>query len=1155
MGIDGMNTGRHGGRSFIMTLFQFILSSARHYWRGHLGLLLGAFLASAILSGSLLVGDSVRASLRRVAELRLGKVQTGLLGGDRWFTAALAEKTGAVPMIIATGSASAATGKVRVNGTQVLGVEAGFWKLSVSGQALSLAKSEVALNEPLARKLGVAVGDTVLVRLERPSAISRDAPLSGSTNQDVSLRRKVGHIVKADDFGAFQLIASQITPDTVFVGLEDLQVQIEMDGKVNAALSAQASLLSAPLDQNKTLEDLGLKLTRVAGARKEWELSTGRVFMDRSLATKLLEREGCYGVLTYLVNGLKSAKGGTPYSMITAVAADQMKSAQFSVLNAQSSGGSAQSLRTPPLSTENSVSKTPNTSSATSSSQQNIVITQWLAEDQKLVIGDELEVFYFVVGLGRELKQQSAKFTVRGILPMTDPEVTRAWTPEFPGVSDVDNCRDWEPGIPMDMKAIRDQDEKYWDDYKGTPKGFISLAAGQRLWANRFGNLTAIRFPDGGEDEAKIRAEILSRLQLADIGLVPRHFKTDADAAAKGSVDFGGLFIGLSFFLIAAALVFAALLFLFNLERRSAQVGLLMALGWRQQQVRQALLGEAGVIAMIGSVLGLAGGVFYTKQALAGLSGAWSGAAQGLPLIYAASVATQVGAALGSIVIVLLTLWWASRSMFKMAPRELIAGGEGAGVLANASTAGVMGRWKPMRPWLMIALAIGLLFGTKSAKAPEAVAGLFFGSGLMLLIAGLMLAGRWMRRDGRDLAQSLWQIGVRNVSRRPSRSLAVIGMMAGGIFMVTAVNAFRMSAGDVMQRDSGTGGFALIGESALPIYEDLNSKAGIEAFGLDEKLMAGLKVVPFRVREGDDASCLNLNRAQKPVLVGVNPALLAERFRLAGGAGWESLLPARFDPNFKPEGAGGSPVLRPLDPTTGDDVALADQATAMWGLGKGVGDAIDYQNAEGATFAVKLSGLLAGSVLQGKLVTSESAFLRAYPDAAGYRFFLIDAPAEKLEEISAHLTRQLEPRGLALEPAKQRLETFLAVQNTYIGIFTILGGLGVLLGTAGLGVLVARHVLERRGELGLMQALGFLPSALKKLVLGEHVALLVSGLVLGVSCALLAVWPSVSSGGGDLPVGFLTALLAGVLLFGVLVCAIAVSAAVRGRLMESIRRE
>lgn len=75
-----------------MTLSRFILSSARHYWRGHLGLLLGAFLASAVLSGSLLVGDSVRASLRRVAELRLGKVQSGLLGGDRWFTTDLVKR-------------------------------------------------------------------------------------------------------------------------------------------------------------------------------------------------------------------------------------------------------------------------------------------------------------------------------------------------------------------------------------------------------------------------------------------------------------------------------------------------------------------------------------------------------------------------------------------------------------------------------------------------------------------------------------------------------------------------------------------------------------------------------------------------------------------------------------------------------------------------------------------------------------------------------------------------------------------------------------------------------------------------------------------------------------------------------------------------------
>jgi hypothetical protein len=346
----------------------------------------------------------------------------------------------------------------------------------------------------------------------------------------------------------------------------------------------------------------------------------------------------------------------------------------------------------------------------------------------------------------------------------------------------------------------------------------------------------------------------------------------------------------------------------------------------------------------------------------------------------------------------------------------------------------------------------------------------------------------------------------------------------------------------------------LIGESSLPIYEDLNTKAGIDAFGLDEKLMARVKVVPFRVREGDDASCLNLNRAQKPVLVGVNPLLLVDRFRLAGGAGWESLADLVFDREVKPKGATDN-VLHPLNPLQGAPVAMADQATAMWGLGKGVGDAVTYQNSAGEDFDVTLRGLLAGSILQGKMVTSESAFLKAYPDAAGYRFFLIDAPADQVAEVSAHLTRQLEPRGLALEPARQRLETFLSVQNTYIGIFTILGGLGVLLGTAGLGVLVARHVLERRGELGLMQALGFLPTALRSLVLGEHVALLVSGLLLGVFCALIAVWPSVSQGGGDLPIAFLATLLGGVFTFGLFICGLAVRMALKGRLLDSIRRE
>jgi len=1062
-----------------MSLKDYVLQSARFYWRGHLGLLFGTFLAGTILTGSLLVGDSVRASLRRVAALRLGQVQGVVLGGDRWFTENLARKTLSAPAIIAIGSASSTSGSMRVNGTQVLGVDEAFWKLSFSRKPVTIEKGSVAVNEALARKLRLKVGDTLLVRMERPSAISRDAPLSGSTNEDISLRRKVAAIVSPEDFGAFQLVASQIPPDTVFANLADLQNQLEMDGRVNALLNSDFNWLRAQTEEFRTLEDFSLQLKRVTEGTKEWEISTSRVFMDRSLADNLFQYKGARGVLTYLVNGITSAQGGTPYSMITGVGQGK---------------------------------------------DDEITITQWLADDHKLNIGDAVTLKYFVVGIGRELKQQEATFKVAKILPMDDPMVTKAWTPDFPGVSDVDNCRDWEPGIPMDMKAIRDKDEDYWDDYKGTPKGFITLAAAQKLWANRFGNLTAVRLP--GEDqtaEAKSNALAL-RLKLAEIGLVPRDLKSAAGAAAQGSVDFGGLFIGLSMFLITAALVFAALLFLFTLERRASQIGLLMAVGWTRGMVRRAWLMEAGVIAVAGIVLGVIGGMIYTQTTLHGLAGVWNGATQGLPLVFSASFGTIFNAGLATLVVVLLTLFLASRKLFEIPTRDLLAG------TRSEDSASKAAQDRPRLMLALVGLAVLLLGAGFFMKNPEAVAGMFFGSGMLFMIAGLLWLRRRMHRDSRGFAASLWQISARNISRRPSRSLAVIGMMAGGIFLVVAVNAFRMSAGDTTQRKSGTGGFALIGESSLPVYEDLNTQPGWDAFGLDEAIMAKVRVVPFRFRDGDDASCLNLNRAQKPVLMGAAPQALEGAFSFTSGS-WDKLSDSSFVP------------------------AIADQATAMWGLGKGVGDTLDYQDSGGNTFQVKIVGLLAGSVLQGKMIISEQAFLEKYPDAAGYRFFLIDAPADAAEEVAAHLTRQLEPRGLALEPTKQRLELFLSVQNTYIGIFTVLGGLGVLLGTAGIGVLIARHVLERRGELGLMQALGFRAGKLRAMILGEHAVLLVLGVLLGVIAATLAVIPQLIGRAGDLPLAFLGALILAVLGFGLLVCVIAVSTAVRDRLTDAIRRE
>src|SRR6185295_16418450 len=100
-------------------------------------------------------------------------------------------------------------------------------------------------------------------------------------------------------------------------------------------------------------------------------------------------------------------------------------------------------------------------------------------------------------------------------------------------------------------------------------------------------------------------------------------------------------------------------------------------------------------------------------------------------------------------------------------------------------------------------------------------------------------------------------LSVRSAARRKSRSVATVALLACGVFLIVSIGAFRLDAdANAWKRSSGTGGFALIGESTLPIIKDLNTPEGRDALGLDEKILQGVSFVPFRVREGDDASCL-----------------------------------------------------------------------------------------------------------------------------------------------------------------------------------------------------------------------------------------------------------------------------------------------------------
>lgn len=357
---------------------------------------------------------------------------------------------------------------------------------------------------------------------------------------------------------------------------------------------------------------------------------------------------------------------------------------------------------------------------------------------------------------------------------------------------------------------------------------------------------------------------------------------------------------------------------------------------------------------------------------------------------------------------------------------------------------------------------------------------------------------------------------------------------------------------DATRRSSGTGGFALIGEATLPVFQDLNTKAGRDFLGLDDRDLKGVGFVQFRVRDGDEASCLNLNHSSQPRLLGVRPEALAGRFTFASGDGWKALVEQASRPSPTSQEkrnleTGATPVLPEIP-------AIGDAASIQWAMGKKVGDTLDYVDEQGRAFKVKIVGALANSVLQGCLIVDEAALAQRFPSVSGYRFFLMDA-ATNAAAVSAALSRALQDHGMQVTPAARRLAEFNAVQNTYLGTFQVLGGLGLLLGSAGLGLVVLRNMLERRGELAVLLAVGWRRREVRRFVLVENAALLALGLVIGVAAAAVAVLPALLSPAAALPWGTLAPTLAGVLAVGVVSTWLATRWALRGNLLAALRND
>ena len=1120
-----------------MRTTQLIKRSLSYYWQTNLVVVLGVAIAVSVLAGALLIGESVRGSLRDLSSRRLGNTDDVISSASFFreeLAADLADGIGATcPLIALKGIVVHEPSKRRAGDVKVYGVDDRFWKFNGVSGVTTPDNRTALISGSLASELGSGPGESLLLRLEKPSDIPVESLHGRKEDPGKSIRLSVAGVIGGESLGEFSLQPQHGAVHAIFVSLSFLQRELEQAGKVNTILvNSPQPAIAEVFKKKSTLEDLGLRL-RVINDQQSISLESTSKIINEHVATAAGEAAKSLSlrtspVLSYLANGINSGERSTPYSLVTAL--DDETLAKLAPSQAQSS------------------------------QHPSIILNDWTARDLNAKPGDTVSLEYYLWLENGRLETKKADFQLAAVVPIAGLAADRELVPEYPGITQSQNLSDWDPPFPIDLDRVRKEDEDYWHQYRTTPKAFIPLSVAQNLWGTRFGKLTSIRVEGSLTPETintygeKLRQAIDPALM--GVQVVP--VRDQGQAASRGATDFGEYFLYFSFFLVVSALMLTTLFFKLGIEQRAREVGTLQAIGFSEAGIRRLFLVEGALLAVVGSLLGLVGAVAYAALLMYGLRTWWVDAVGTTALTLHVSWKWMVLGAFGGVAAAIICIFFTLRRLGRSSTRSLLAGSITSEAVsrkgAKSAKKSPFAVFAPLREKLLavVLTVVGVLLLIAGALQAIPRVAAFFGGGVVLLVAGVLFLSSWLKRSNKPPIQgSGWwtiaRLGFRNATYRPGRTVLCITLIASAAFIIVAVDSFRRSGAAASDRKSGTGGYPLLAESLLPLVHDANTPAGRESLNLNSSNDAALNNVSFvnlRVRPGDDTSCLNLFQPRNPKIV-APPASFIHDNRFT----FQSSL-------AKSNEEQANPWLL-LDREFGNGVVpvIGDANSLTYVLHLKVGDELVIDHATGP-LRLLIVGALSDSIFQSELLMSEKNFLRLFSAEEGYRMFLLDVPnKQQTSEVSTILEDRLSDFGFDVVSTDERLATFHRVENTYLSTFQMLGGLGLVLGTFGMAAVLLRNVFERRRELALLRAVGYNSSHFAAMVITENVLMLCCGLAVGFVCALLAIAPVLFERGGRLPNISLGLLLLAVLLSGAIASLVATLAALRSPLLPALRAE
>ena len=1064
-----------------MSRLSLLIRTLWHFRLTNIAVMLAVAVGTAVLTGSLIVGDSVRNSLVGIVERRLGNIDHALMT-PYFFQDSLAERLKRLPAFSA--SFTAVEPVITTSGS-CTEPDSGSFATRVNVFGLhSIEPGACVLSHKLAEQLAVEVGGTVVLRADMLRSIPSGLPIGADRGEVAILRLRVASIAEEGGFeDAFSFYGSQRPVKNVWCSLGDLQKALDVPASANVLfISARDGYkdnegtlrLQDMLPEAVSLEDLGLRFS--LARPNEFILSSRQILISHAVERAVEEAfPDSVKVFPYVIDTIDAAtKREIPYPVVAGI------------------------------------SRLPDGVIA----KDRIVLNKWAADDLDAKPGDLLVLSFVSRAESGLPEKRSVQLGLDRIIETAGTGADSTLVPEFKGVTDAGSLATWKPPRDFDFhpERIRERDETYWKRFRAAPKGFINIGTAQELWGLNYGALTSFRFLD--VYEADLRMELLRAIPPATAGLVWRPIRSEQLHATKSNTDFAELFTAFSFFIVVSSILLILLTMNLAVEQRSRQIGVMSAVGFTRQLVQSLFLVEGFLVVLAGCVIGVAGAVGYAWLMLAGLRTIWNSALGTSQISLSLGTNTLViGAVLGGS-IGFLTVWKSITRIQQTSVVEALSGRRSPLFAIAFRKSRAMLTTIGSATAALVCLAAPYFHVVSTTIA-------FFSAGALLLVAFLAALSFWLHgvalpHETNSAGMGIAALSARNAARNPARSLLTVGLLASATFITVAVNSMKETPSDESGKVSGTGGFSLVAEFDVPIPYDLNSSQAREllALGAENDIWQKVHFACFRMSPGEDTSCRNLLRPSNPRLCAVPESVVNDR---------------RFTFVSSLEKTSNPWELLNTELPDGAIPAIADYQTARWILQKTLGDSITVADENGITRTLRIVALLKNSIFQSEILINSRNFDALFPGQTGYRMLLIAAPADDTAQMSRLLSKHLADFGISIEPAEERLASFTRVADTYISAFTALGSLGILLGSLGLLVVLIRGIIERRNELALLWALGFGRGSIALIVSFENVFLLLSGMFAGTFSAVIAVAPEfVRSGGHAFPVALVFTFFCGI---------------------------